>query len=758
MRAQLVVRQRAFVRRPPPAARFRLRCGSRHLLRRVMMYHPTLRKALLLSLSSLAALAAPPALAQDAPADEQPAEEQPVDRAGAVADDGTAPGDDVHDRRLDASSMIVVTGHSLERADLFAGKSVMDVRALQENSAGQIGDVLANLPGVSATSFSPGASRPVLRGFSGERVRVLVDGIGSIDISNTSADHAVTIDPLTAERVDVLRGPAVMLYGSSAIGGAINVIDKRIPLRVPDEGLHLDALLGADTASDLRQAGASLDVPVGGGFVGHLDASWRETGDLEIAGFQIAPALRSELFDQADALAADGDEAGAADLRAAARNRDILPNSATETWTADAGFAFFGSGGNIGAAAGIYDTRYGVPTRPGGAEEAEVSIALRQYRGDMRAEVETDGGFLDRIRLRAAYSDYTHTEFEGTEPGTTFDVQGIEGRVEFVQAERGAWRGSFGGQYYFRDFLAVGEEAYIAPNRTEQIAAFALQEFGDGPFGVEVAARYENTRIDATSLGFERSFDAASGAVGASYEVTEGIKLGANLSRVSRAPSAEEMLANGAHIATQAFEIGSLDLAKEKAWGLELYARGATGPVQFNLAAFKSWFDDYIYQAATGGIEDGLPVYAYRQGDAIYSGVEGEASWAFLDNGPVSLLADLKGDYIRAELADGTPLPRIPPLSVTAGLEAQTDPWDARIEAEWSAEQTETAPLETPTDGFALVNARLSWRPFRGDESVTVVLRADNILDATARRHASFTKDYVPIAGRNFTASLRASF
>ncbi|MEZ5680720.1 MAG: TonB-dependent receptor [Erythrobacter sp.] len=716
-----------------------------------MLYHNQARAALFTSLSILALAVSHPASAQDAP------DQEPAAAPNAVGDTDDA-GDDLHDRRIDYKGEIIVTGHGLKKLDLLAGTSVMDVQALQENSAGQIGEVLAGLPGVSATSFSPGASRPVLRGFSGERVRVLVDGIGSIDISNTSADHAVTIDPLTAERVEVLRGPAVMMYGSSAIGGAINVVDKRIPRRVPDEDYHLDVLVGADTASDMREAGASFDLPLGGGFVGHIDGSWRDSDDLSIPGYQISPSLRADLLAQADDLAAGGETDAADELREAAMHRGSLPNSGTETWTANGGLAFFAGESNIGAAFGIYDTFYGVPTRPGGEEDEEVSIGLRQYRGDLRAEAVTGGGFLDRIRLRAAYSDYTHTEFEGDEAGTTFDVQGIEGRLEFIQADRGNWRGSFGGQYYFRDFLAVGDEAYIAPNRTEQLAGFVLQEFEFGPLELELAGRYEHSSVDAVSLGFDRSFNAISGAAGLAYETDGGLRFGVNASRVARAPSAEEMLANGPHLATQSFEVGDLGLTLERAWGGEVYARGASGPIQFNLALFKSWFDNYIYQAATGDQEDGLPVYEYRQGDATYAGIEGEASWAFVDTGPISVLLDLKGDYIRAKLEDGTALPRIPPLSLTAGLEAQSDPWDARVEVEWADDQTQTAPLETDTEGFTLLNASFTWRPIRGDRNIAIVLKADNILDTTARRHASFTKDYVPMAGRNFSANFRASF
>ncbi|TMM48444.1 TonB-dependent receptor [Qipengyuania marisflavi] len=701
------------------------------------------------SLSMLALVMAAPVAAQEA----QPAPDKPATKA-PVEDDPVE--DDLHDRRVNPTGQIVVQGHGLKQMDLLAGTSVMEGSELQQNAASQIGDVLAGLPGVSATGFSPGASRPVLRGFSGERVRVLVDGLGSIDISNTSADHAVTIDPLTAERIEVLRGPAVMLYGSSAIGGAVNVIDKRIPRRVPAEAVHVDAMLLGDTASDLREAGASVDVPLGGGLVVHFDGSYHTSNDLEIAGYQVARVLRARLLRQADALVASGDAEAADELRTAALNRGTVPNSATETYTFNGGFALFRGDSNLGASVGVYDTAYGIPARPGGEED--VSIALHQLRADARSELDLGTGFLRRMTLRAGFSDYTHTEFEGAETGTVFDVQGIEGRLTFEQADRGGWRGSFGSQYYFRDFAATGEEAYIAPNRTNQFAVFALQEFGNGPVEVEAAARFETTRIDAVSIGYARSFEAFSGALGLSYETTGGIRFGVNVSRAERAPSAEELLPNGAHIATQAFEIGDLNLVTEKAWGAEAYARGRAGPITFSLAAFRSWFNDYIYQAATGGVEDGLPVFAYRQAGATYSGLEGEVSWAFLDRDPLSLVLDLQGDYIHAELDDGLPVPRIPPLSLTAGLEAQTAAFDARVEAEWTAKQDRVAPLETRTDGFTFVNALVTWRPVRGNDMVSVVLKADNIFDVSGRRHASFTKDFVPLAGRNFSASVRVSF
>lgn len=722
-----------------------------------------LRSALLGGLSLIAISAPFSAHAQDAA--------QP-DSAEQSVSDADKVHDDLHDRRVDYQGNIIVTATGLTQLDVLAGTSVFEAADIQENLAGQIGDVLAKLPGVSATSFSPGASRPVLRGFSGERVRVLIDGLGTIDVSNTSADHAVTIDPLTAERIEVLRGPAVMLYGSQAIGGAVNVIDKRIPRRVPDEPVHVDGLAAWDSASDLRQGGLSVDAPLADRLVFHADGSWRKTNDLEIAGFALAPELRADLLADAAEEAEEGHLDEAAELSETANQRGTLPNSATRTWTANAGLAFIDGDNTLGLSVGWYDSNYGVPTQPGmghaheeGDDEAaeeeggeeNVTIGLKQFRADLRGEVDLGDGAFDMLHLRAGYSDYTHTEFEGDETGTVFDVQGLEARLELSQKNLGWWRGSIGGQFYHRDFAAEGAEAYVAPNLTDQLSLFTLQEFGRGPIQLEVAGRLEKTDVEAQSLGSSRSFTNFSGAAGLIYESEGGLRTGVNVSRAARAPSAEELYSNGPHIATQAFEIGDTNLTTEKAWGAEAFLRGTIGDARIGLSVYKSWFSDYIYLSETGAEEDGLPVFQYLQSDANYFGVEGELSYPFYQGNDLTLLADLRGDYIRATLDDGTPVPRIPPLSLLGALEAQTGPFDARAEVQWFAKQDRLAPFETQTDAFTLVNLSLAWHPMHGDKTVTVLLGADNVFDVTGRRHASFTKDFVPLAGRSIKASVRFS-
>jgi iron complex outermembrane recepter protein len=707
---------------------------------------------------------AQPALAQTA---------EGAQRSEPLAD--AAAEDDLHNRQADDEGNIIVSASGLKELDVLAGTSVLEAREIQRDGVnGQIGDLLAKLPGVSATSFAPGSSRPVLRGQQGERVRVLIDGVGTADVSNTSVDHATTIEPITVERIEVLRGPAVLLYGSQAIGGAVNVIDKRIPVRMPNEKFHLDAFGGLDTASNMRTGAASLDVGIGESLVLHIDGSWRQSDDIEIGGFQVADALRADLLADAAEEEGEGELEEAAELREAADQRGTVPNSAAESWTINAGLGLILGESTFGVSLGYYDTNYGVPTRPGaghhhgeegeaeaaGAEEGEelVTIGLEQWRADFKGDIYLGEGAFERLKLRVGYSDYTHTEFEGDEIGTTFDSTSVEARAELVQNADGALRGSTGLQYTHRDFFAVGAEAYVAPNLTDQVAIFTLQEFGTGPFQIEAAARAEFTKVKAQTLGIENDYDTLSGALGFVYEGLEGIRMGINGSRVERAPSAEELFSNGPHIATQAFEIGDPNLDTESAWGLEAYARGSIGAGTFSLAVFKQWFSDYIFLEETGAEADDLPVFQYLQQDADFFGIEAELSYPVIDADGFRLLTDLRASYIEAELADGTAVPRIPPLSLLGALEAQTGAFDLRGEVQWFDKQDAVTTFETPTDSFTLVNALVAWRPLAGNQNVTVQLAADNIFDVNGRRHASFTKDFVPLLGRNFRASVRFSF
>ncbi|QAY75946.1 TonB-dependent receptor [Sphingosinicella sp. BN140058] len=657
----------------------------------------------------------------------------------------------------DHAQEIVVTGFRRNREDILSGTSVVTGAELTRDLRPTIGETLARQPGVSATAFGPNASRPVLRGFQGERVRVLTDGIGSLDASNTSVDHAVAVNPLTAERIEVLRGPAALLFGSSAIGGVVNVIDARIPRRVPDEAAHVDGILTYGSAANERSANATIDVPLGGSFVLHADGNYSNTDDLEIGGHVLARALRSE-------AAASGDPA----IRALADLKGKLPNTAAETSDVALGAAWISGENNVGFSINRYDSLYGVPIRYSldPQEEPEAPrIDIKQTRVDGRAEIDTGSGFVDQVRVRGGYSDYRHDELEDTgEIGTTFLTKGAEGRVELVQSQRGGWGGGFGAQYFRRHLDVIGEEKFLPESRTSQFGLFTLQNYRSGRFRAEVGARYEHQKVSAEAdadLGNEaerRSFDSWSGSAGASYEIAPGLRLGVNGSHSQRAPSAEELFANGPHAGTQAFEVGDPDLSQEKSWGLEGTLSAQGDGYSLSASVFRSWFDDYIYEARTGAVEDGLPVFQIGQADARYFGIEFEGSLRVARVGGFAVNLDGVADYVRATIDSVGPAPRIPPLRLLGGIEAQSERLQARAEIEWTDEQDRLAPLETPTAGFTLVNASVSWQPLAQHPGTSLTVSANNIFDVDARRHASFLKDVAPLAGRDVRLTARLSF
>ncbi|WP_373486665.1 TonB-dependent receptor [Blastomonas sp.] len=710
----------------------------------------TATTVLLLGATALAPL---PALAQQTTA--------PSQRPAADEDD------DFH-----RSGGIVVTAPFVRDLSILAGTSEISGDQLSRETRSQIGDVLTKLPGVSATSFSPGASRPVLRGFQGERIRVLTDGIGTIDVSNTSPDHGVTVEPIVLDRIEVLRGPAVLLFGGQAVGGAVNAIDKRIPRAVPDEPFHLDALATYGTAADERSIGASLDVPITSKLVLHVDGSYRKSNDVRVGGFVLSPGLRAEQLEIAAEEREEGNLGEAEEAEELAALRGRIPNTGTETYSFAGGLAYIGEGGNFGVSASYYNSLYGVPARPGAEhhhgeegedegegeeEEGPVTIGLDQIKVDFRGEVFLPG-FFQALRLRGAYADFNQTEFEGDEVGTVFRNKGIETRMELVQRDNNGWRGATGVQYIHRDFSAVGAEAFLPPNVTDQLGLFTLQEVRSGNIEIEGAARYDKVNVRSQQAGVERDFNSYSFALGLAYIADDRLRFGVNLNRAQRAPAAEELFSNGAHIATQAFEIGDPTFGTEKSWGGEAYVRYNTPNASFAITGFYNDFDDFIIDVPTGLEEDELPVFQYIQNDARYYGFEVEGSVVLARAGGFTVSADGVLDYVRASLDGLGPVPRIPPLRVLGGLEARSDSFSLRGEVEWFDDQERNADFETQTGGFTLVNASASWKPFGREKGVTLIASANNIFDVVGRRAASFTKDFAPLVGRDFRVSAKFSF
>jgi len=672
----------------------------------------------------------------------------------ARADESPQHGD--HDN---VTTDIVVTGvYVRDRSDILSGTSVLTADALHRDVRPTIGETLSHQAGVFATSFGPNASRPVLRGFQGERVRVLSDGIGSFDVSNTSVDHAVVINPLTADRIEVLRGPAALQFGSSAIGGVVNVIDSRIPRSVPKEAIHVDGTATYGSAANERSAGARVDVPVTDKIVVHLDGTYSKTDDLRTGGYILAPALRT-------AAAASSDP----DIAALANLKGKLPNSAGRSWEVAGGAAYIGDNANLGFSVARYGNLYGVPIRYSldpAVEAEKVNLDVAQTRVDWRGEWKPDSGFVEAVRLRGGYADYRHSEVSADTGAinTTFLSHGWEGRLELVQREHDGWRGAIGGQYFERNLNIIGDEKFLPRSKTQQYGLFTLQSVDLSAIRVEAGGRIEHSiqTADADALlgnpDMRRTFDALSGSLGASAEIVSGWRVGLNASYTERAPSAEELFANGPHAGTQAFESGDSTFSKEKSKSLELTLRGKGKGYSFNASLYQSWFNGFIYENPTGATRDDLPVFQFVQADARYYGAEVEASATLAQLGRYAINLDGVGDFTRATITGGGPVPRIPALRLLGGLEAQSDRLTGRAEVEWVDGQDRVAAFETPTEGYTMVNASVSLKPFGANTGTSLTLSANNIFDVVARRHASFLKDYAPLAGRDIRISARFSF
>ena len=656
----------------------------------------------------------------------------------------------------DHDEVIVVTGVRRKAGDVLGGLTVLDSEELAKDVRPSIGETLARQPGISASSFGPTASRPILRGLSGDRIRLLTDGIGSFDVSASSPDHAVALNPLTAERIEVLRGPSALLYGSSAIGGVVNIVDRRIPRRAPENAVGVAGLLSYGTAADERSANLSVDVPVTGHFILHADGNWSKSDDLETGGHLLTKELRGQ-------AAASPDP----EIQALADLKGKLPNSAAKSWEAAGGLAYVDGDLNIGASFTHHDALYGVPIRfsldP--AIEAEApTIDVSQDRYDARAEIPLSGLF-SQVRLRGGYSKYRHHEIEDTgEIASTFRSKGGEGRAELVQAERGGWSGTSGLQYLDRKVGIEGEEKFLPDSKQRQTGLFTMQSVVRGPFRLEGGARVEFSKLsaaedeDLATPAMKRSFTTFSASGGASYDFAPGWRAGATLAYSSRAPSIEELFANGPHAGTQAFEVGDPGLDPEKSVSAEVSLRRHSGPVRITASAYYTHFSNYIFQAQTGEIEDNLPVFAYGQGKANYYGFELETKAELGDALGIHWDGDLIADYVHATVKDFGPAPQIPPLRLLGGISGSKGPVEGRVEVEHAFRQNRNAPLETETDGYTLVNASLDWTPLADNPDLTLSLAANNIFDVVARRHSSLLKDYAPLAGRDIRVTARLGF
>lgn len=634
---------------------------------------------------------------------------------------------------------IVVSAGASPRQQLAVAQptSVLTAEDLDRRRSSTLGETLAEQPGVSSTYFGPGASRPVIRGLGGDRVRMLSDGLGSADASNVSPDHAVAIDPLSADRIEVLRGPSTLLYGSTAIGGVVNVLDHRIPEFRADGPIAGELSLGASSVANGKEGALALDGGQGA-FAWHADYLQRESGDTSIPGLAALPGAASE---------GESSRPGR------------LVNSAADSDAAGVGLSWVGEAGVIGLGVSRFNTFYGVPN------EADVKIDLEQRRVDLKGELLRPFGPFSGLKLRLGNTDYEHAELEGDEIGTRFLSQGTEGRLELVQRSIRGLSGSCGLQFGKNDFAAVGEEAFVPPSTTETAAAFFFEELRLGErWRLQAGGRYEQQRttVDAELPDRalpDRDSSGLSASLGVVWEPAPQYAVIASLARSVRLPTSTELYADGPHVATNAFEIGDPDLRSESSLGLDLSLRKRTGRLTGTLSAFVNRISDYVFESNTGEEEDGLAVIRFIQQDARFRGFELEGELA-LYRGEDSHLDLLFGaDAVRAELrATGEPLPRIPPARGRLGLSYHRGPWRTDAEVLRIQRQGRVSEHETPTAGYTLVNAGVSRRFFVAGRVLDLLLRGRNLTDEEARDHVSFIKDLAPLPGRDIGLSLRFAF
>jgi iron complex outermembrane receptor protein len=712
-----------------------------------------------------------PAVAQGTATLDQAAIVDPSGSAGGSDDAATPPTPgSAKAAHPDTDQAIVVTGVRRAAGDVLGGVSVIDKEELQHAARPSIGDTLQNLPGVTASSFGPTASRPILRGLQGERVRVLSDGIGSLDLSSSDPDHAVPINPLTAERIEVLRGPSALLFGSSAIGGVVNVIDTRIPRAVPDEPISVDAILTYGSAANERSGNVSVDVPLGGHFVAHADGAYSKYDDLHVGGHLLSEPLRQ----QAEA-SPDPEIQELADLK------HKLPNTAGRLADIAGGLAYVDGDLNIGVSVNHHTFRYGVPIRfslDPNVEAEEPTLNGRQTRVDARANVPI-GGFFKIFEFRGGIGKYHHDELEPDgEIGSSFFTHAGEMRADLVQNERGGWGGTSGVQYSEQHIRLMGDEKYLPDSANKQLGLFTLQSLVLGKVRLEAGARVEFARLHSdadevivehgeevgadTEIGLlpiSRSFTSISGSLGANYELSGGWRAGLSLSHSERAPSIDELFSQGPHGGSQQFLIGDPDLKKETSNGVELSVHQTTGPLHFQGSIYYSRFRNFIYLAPTTAADpDGLPIYDYRQGRANYYGFELGGDAKFGKALGIDWGGEIVADAVRASIKNFGPAPQIPPFRVLGALTGSRGQVDGRLEIERVSAQNRTATNESSTPGYTMVNASFDWHPYAAHPELTLSLQGNNLFDVVARRHTSFLKDYAPLAGRDIRLSARIGF
>jgi iron complex outermembrane receptor protein len=621
------------------------------------------------------------------------------------------------------SEVVSVSPDTRSQFDSYQPTSVLGGQELARELQPTIGATLGDQPGVATRSFGPGPARPVIRGFDGDRVLVLQDGQRMGDLSSQSGDHGVNVNPAAASKIEIVRGPATLLYGANAIGGLVNVITRSIPT-APIDGATGNLTL--DLGSAASEAGGAGDVTVGRGHLAaHFSGSGSRSGDYATP---------------------DGE----------------IPNSFRRAGFGEGGVSFVTDNGYVGGSIGYDRTHYGIPL----VEEGETNLDPRRTVVDLRAERRNLPGLFNSIRLSGNFIRYKHDELDGEEVATSFQNDTNEFSALVGHHEIGRLKGTIGVQGLTRSFSATGEEALSPPVDQKGASVFLYEEAAVSPHvSLQFGGRVDHTAFTPEEDLTPRSFTNASGSIGLLVHTTEQTTLAFSLARASRNPALEELYFHGPHGGNDAIENGDDTLKSEHALGFDTSFRWQAPRVSGEVAVFYDKVDNYVFRQLTGEIDEdeGLPITFFTQGDATLAGLESHID---LQLTPV-LWLEGRLDYVHGQLTDlDVPLPRMPPLRGRFGVRFQRNAFQAGVDGIFTATQDriftvegDEGPIgETPTDGYNLFKLYAAYSFGTGRTTSTLAVRLDNAGNALYRNHLNYLKDLAPEMGRDFRVVYTVGF
>jgi iron complex outermembrane receptor protein len=658
---------------------------------------------------------------------------------------------------------VVVIANPLEHNSLkmTTPTALISEKDLVLNRGLNINETISNIAGVDSASFGVAAGQPVIRGQQGNRVTVLSNNSATQDAANVSPDHWISVEPLLAKQVEVLKGPATLLYGGQAVGGVVNVVDNTIPSERTDNLLGGIELRVSDTALSERSAVLSLDFPISYNIMGHISYFNTQTDDYEIPGLAESENLATsegEILDPNDAIG-------------------FLDNSDIDASGSNVGGSYVYDNGYWGASVSIFDRNYGIPAHEhhdeeesiDDAEEESVRIDLDKTTFNLRGQHEftETSEYFKLIRMNFTTTDYQHVELEGTEIGTVFDSNASELRIELTHNHALGFDGVVGLQYKDRDFSAIGDEAFILPSTTQQLGLFMIEEreFDSSLKGhFEFGARFDIQQIETIEFA-DIDQSGFSFSMGSTLELNDNWTLPINLSHAIRLPTAEELFSNQSgsselipHLATGTIEVGNKDLDEETANNFDIGLRFRKGAWSFNAAVYYNKMQDFIFLNPTGLEFEEFPIFEYQQQDATFKGFELEGSVEVTDSWSNQWTFSGLIDKTQATLDDGSYLPRIPAQRVGLNVGFNRNKWFSNLHFTHVNSQMDLAEFEIPTDSYNLLNFDINHVFYKNIIETTLFIKGSNLLNEEIRDHASFIKDIAPRPGRSLSAGIRVNF